>query len=153
MRLDWEREEAAAAMKFEEAAVLHERWHKVKAAAALADELVGPVPKLRAVIVQEAAASAEQKEAQEAAVFLLEGGCLAGPERLSTLGVRAVKEQTSVGSSLFAQPLMLQAVPLEPASLDGEMIAASAVKDPANSPEERARAVIARLEEKVGGGE
>jgi hypothetical protein len=29
------------------------------------------------------------------------------------LGVRAVKEQTSVGSSLFAQPLMLQAIPLE----------------------------------------
>ena len=27
--------------------------------------------------------------------------------------MRAVKEQTSVGSSLFAQPLMLQAIPLE----------------------------------------
>ena len=43
-----------------------------------------------------------------AAVFLLQSGCLAGPARLSTLGVRAVKEQTSVGSSLFAQPLMLR---------------------------------------------
>ncbi len=32
---------------------------------------------------------------------------------MSTLGVRAVKEQTSVGSSLFAQPLMLAAVPME----------------------------------------
>src|SRR5258708_35632640 len=115
-----EREEAAAAMEFEKAAVLHAQWHKVKAATALADELVQPVPKLRAVIVQEAATVAgwghaeaqSAADALEAAVFLLEGGRLAGPERLSTLGVRAVKEQTSVGSSLFAQPLMLQAVPL-----------------------------------------
>ena len=53
-----EREEAASAMKFEEAAVLHERWHKVKAAAGLADELVQPVPRLRAVIVQENKAAA-----------------------------------------------------------------------------------------------
>ena len=131
-----EREVAASAMRFEEAAVLHERWHKVKAAAALADELVQPVPKLRAVIVQEAASSAEQKDAQEAAVFMLEGGCLVGPERLSTLGVRAVKEQTSVGSSLFAQPLMLAPVPL-----DGEV--AVEAKD---SPEERAKAVLTKLE-------
>src|SRR6185312_831462 len=43
---------------------------------------------------------------------------LAGPERLSTLGVRAVREQTAVGSSLFAQPLMLAPVPLdEPAGI------------------------------------
>ncbi len=62
--------------------------------------------------MQEAAEWAETKDALEAAVFLMEGGCIAGPERLSTLGVRAVKEQTSVGSCLFAQPLMLQAVPL-----------------------------------------
>ena len=74
----------------------------------------------------------------------MEGGCVAGPERLSTLGVRAVKEQTSVGSSLFAQPLMLQAVPL-----DGELVAESAAKDPVNSPEERAKVVIARLESRV----
>jgi len=71
----------------------------------------------------------------EAAVFMLRGGCLVGPERMSTLGVRAVKEQTSVGSSLFAQPLMLQAVPLE----DGP---AAAVE----SPEVRAEGVLARLE-------
>ena len=59
---------------------------------------------------------------------------------MSTRGVRAVKEQTSVGSSLFAQPLMLQAVPLE-----GE----AAVE--ADSPEERARGVIERLKVKAGG--
>ncbi len=106
-----EREQASAEMEFERAAALHGQWQKVKAAAALADWLVRPVPELQAVIVQKAAH--EEEETEQAAVFLLQGGCLAGPERLSTLGVRAVKEQTSVGSSLFAQPLMLQAVPLE----------------------------------------
>ena len=41
-----------------------------------------------------------------------------------------------MGSSLFAQPLMLQAVPLE-----GETV------DPVNSPEDRAKAALQRLEE------
>src|SRR6202042_2000433 len=88
-------------------------------------------------IVQEAAKL--EDHAEEAAVFLLKNGCLIGPERLSTLGVRAVKEQTSVGSSLFAHPLMLQAVPLE-----GEPVTST------NSPEERAKAVIESLEKKAG---
>lgn len=131
-----EREEASTAMEFEKAAALHAQWHKVKAAIALADEIVRPVPKLRAVMVQ-AAAKVKDRE-DDAAVFMLERGCLAGPERLSTLGVRAVKEQTSVGSSLFAQPLMLQAVPL-----DGEVAAV-------DSPEERAKGVLAALEGQVG---
>jgi hypothetical protein len=111
----------------------------VKAAQALADELVQPLPKLRAVIVQEAAKrSAKSADAppDQAAVFLLQGGCIVGPALLSTLGVRAVKEQTSVGSSLFAQPLMLQAVPL-----DGEATATE-------SPELRASTQIASLEER-----
>ena len=129
-----EREEASAAMEFEKAAALHERWQKVKAATALADELVRPVPKLRAVIVQAAAKVADGPE--QAAVFMLEAGCIVGPERLSTLGVRAVKEQTSVGSSLFAQPLMLQAVPLEGEAVD--------------SPEVRAAGVLNALEGKGG---
>jgi excinuclease ABC subunit C len=129
-----EREEASAAMEFERAAQLHAQWHKVKAAQALADELVQPIPKLRAVIVQKSAAITPTKlgapglaaetwagaatspaNAAEptAAIFLLQSGCITGPAPLSTLGVRAVKEQTSVGSSLFAQPLMLQAIPLQ----------------------------------------
>jgi excinuclease ABC subunit C len=125
------REEASSGMQFEKAAALHAQWQKVKAAQALADWIVRPVPKLRAVIIQKAAPDPNSEEAHpdHAALFLLEGGCLVGPERLSTLGVRAVREQTSVGSSLFAQPLMLQAVPLE-----GEPASDSAV----NSPEERA---------------
>ena len=128
------REEASSALHFERAAELHAQWHRVKAAQSLADELVQPIPSLRAVILQKAAqptgepcpllssrsaaeGSASPETAAEAepaaAVFLLQSGCVSGPARLSTLGVRAVKEQTSVGSSLFAQPLMLQAIPLE----------------------------------------
>jgi excinuclease ABC subunit C len=137
------REEASSGMQFEKAAALHAQWQKVKAAQALADWIVRPVPKLRAVIIQKAAPDPNSEEAHpdHAALFLLEGGCLVGPERLSTLGVRAVREQTSVGSSLFAQPLMLQAVPLE-----GEPATDSAV----NSPEERAAHALAALEEKAG---
>jgi hypothetical protein len=134
-----EREEASSAMQFERAAGLHSQWQKVKAAQALADWIVRPIPKLRAVIVQ--AAAPKEDHMEDAALFLLNGGCIVGPERLSTLGVRAVKEQTSVGSSLFAQPLMLQAIPL-----DGEPVADSA----ANSPEDRATHALTTLEEKAG---
>jgi excinuclease ABC subunit C len=133
------REEASSGMQFEKAAALHAQWQKVKAAQSLADWIVRPVPKLRAIIVQRAAPDDEHPD--QAALFLLEGGCLVGPERLSTLGVRAVREQTSVGSSLFAQPLMLQAIPLE-----GEPAADSAV----NSPEERADQALKALEQKAG---
>ena len=132
-----DREQASAEMEFEKAASLHAQWQKVKAAAALADEIVQPIPNLHAVIVQEAAIP-EEEHADQAAVFLLKGGCLAGPKLLSTLGVRAVKEQTSVGSSLFAQPLMLQAVPLE-----GEPATAT------ESPEERAKIVLESLDSKI----
>ena len=138
-----ERDRASAEMEFEAAASAHERYSKVKASAMLADELVCPLPELRGIIVQKAAVqktAAEdlaEAEAQQAAIFLLERGRLYGPEHLSTLGVRAVKEQTSVGSSLFAQPLMLAAVPL-----DG-------VDTPANSPELRAAEVLARLQARV----
>jgi hypothetical protein len=151
-----EREEASAAMEFERAAALHTQWHKVKAAQALADPLVQPIPRLRAIVVQKAATQLSSSGAGDgpaslgpateaepfAAVFLLHAGCLTGPARLSVLGVRAVKEQTSVGSSLFAQPLMLQAVPLEDA-------AAPAEPTPAESPEARATALIASLEEQA----
>ena len=128
-----DRDRASEEMEFERAATLHEQYQKVKTASSLADEIVQPIPKLRAIIVQKAAPLDGRED--EAALFLLEGGCIAGPERLSTLGVRAVKEQTSVGSSLFAQPLMLQAVPLE-----GEPV------DQANSPEDRARLALDHLE-------
>jgi excinuclease ABC subunit C len=146
-----ERDRASEEMEFEKAAALHEQFQKVKAAAGLADELVRPVPRLAAVVVQEASVAGpthregrdewgtDRVDRLEAAVFMLRGGCLVGPERLSTLGVRAVKEQTSVGSSLFAQPLMLQAVPLEDGAV-GVM----------ESPEVRAEQALAALEERAG---
>ena len=139
------REQASAEMEFERAAELHEKWSKVKAAAALADELVRPVSQLRALIVQPAQKRVAAHDAQEAVLFLAERGCIVGPERLSTLGVRAVKEQTSVGSSLFAQPLMLQAVPL---SEEG-----APPLSPVESPEVRAEAALASLEHRAGSAE
>ena len=135
-----EREEASSEMQFEKAAALHAQWQKVKATQALADWIIRPIPKLKAIIVQTAGEQqreAELENKEETAVFLLDGGCIVGPERLSTLGVRAVREQTSVGSSLFAQPLMLQAVPLE-----GESTAS-------NSPEHRAEHVLSLLEKRT----
>jgi hypothetical protein len=135
------REEASSGMQFEKAAALHAQWHKVKSVQLLADWIVRPVPKLRAIIVQSILPEENNPEAhpEEAALFLLEGGCLIGPERLSTLGVRAVREQTSVGSSLFAQPLMLQAVPL----------AGEPTSDSTNSPEDRATRAIKSLEQRA----
>ncbi len=132
-----DRDQASADMDFERAAALHTHYQKIKAAASLVGELVRPIPQLRAVIVQ--AAADKEADTQEAAVFLLDSGCLYGPAPLSTLGVRAVKEQTSVGSSLFAQPLMLQAVPL------GEN-GAQAVPD---SPETRAAHTLATLQQQA----
>ncbi len=136
-----QRESASESMDFELAATLHKHWEKVRAATLLADELIGPITDLRAVIVQpstntgappgvpderslldgvahlasEMWVSTEREGASSdsASVFLLEHGHLAGPEPLSTLGIRAVREQTAVGSSLFAQPLMLAPVPLD----------------------------------------
>ena len=130
-----QRDAASEAMDFEGAATLHKQWEKVRAAALLADELVRPIDQLRALILQEAAPLADETRPEAAAVFLFEHGQLCGPERLSTLGVRAVREQTAVGSSLFAQPLMLAPVPLEP---EPEAV-------PSLTPEDRARAAIDAL--------
>jgi hypothetical protein len=152
-RLTAEREQASADMEFERAAEIHAQHQKVKAAADLADELVRPIPRLRAVIVQKAAkdtgADAPTADEPGAAVFLLQSGCIAGPARLSTLGVRAVKEQTSVGSSLFAQPLMLQAVPLDQPAAIATEAPAEPNAPPTLNPEARAAGVIASLEEKA----
>jgi len=114
-----------------------------------ADELVRPIPELRAVILQQSvggpfiaesfpAMSGEQHSVSpDAAVFLLTNGHLCGPARLSTLGVRAVREQTAVGSSLFAQPLMLAPVPID----DGTIQEVAS----AQTPEDRARAALDQL--------
>ncbi|HTU58116.1 MAG TPA: hypothetical protein VMF89_06775, partial [Polyangiales bacterium] len=139
------REAASEAMDFEGAAALHKQWEKVKAATAFADQIVQPLMRLRALIVQAAAPAADESARESANVFAFEHGWIMGPERLSTLGVRAVREQTAVGSSLFAQPLMIAPVPEfgEPAAHEASATTASL------SPEERARAVIERLENRV----
>jgi excinuclease ABC subunit C len=147
-RIASERERASEEMEFERAAELHEQHQRVKAAAALADEIVRPIPQLRAIVVQKAA-PVEHRE-DEAALFLMHAGCLVGPERMSTLGVRAVKEQTSVGSSLFAQPLMLAAVPLTPEPSASQATPHDDARpETSNSPEERARETLARLEQRA----
>ncbi len=136
-------------MDFELAATLHKQWEKVRAASLLADELVRPLDQLRALILQEASPLEEDDPHPEAAaVFLFAHGNLAGPEPLSTLGVRAVREQTAVGSSLFAQPLMLAPIPLNDATDPG-----APCPDPGTwvsteapqTPEDRARAVLDTL--------
>ena len=124
-QLTAQREQASADLDFERAAQLHAQFLRVKSAAALADPLVQPIPRLRALILQKAAQETENREQgteDSAAVFLLHSGCITGPARISTLGVRAVKDQASVGTSLFAQPLMLQAVPLEAPSNQNTVI-------------------------------
>jgi hypothetical protein len=148
------REAASEAMDFEGAASLHKRWEQVKAAVTISDEIVGPIANLRALVLQEAApwqpAPDEPVQRDEAAIFLFQSGCIHGPERLSTLGVRAVREQTAVGSSLFAQPLMLTAVPEDTPSANPEATLPEVPQVPSAamlSPEERARALLAKLEE------
>ncbi len=145
------REAASEDMDFEAAASLHKQWERVKAAAQLADEVVRPVGELRALLVQESAPRDGGEKLEEAALFLLERGRVVGPERLSTLGVRAVREQTAVGSSLFAQPLMLAAVPevefggTPPTSQNRDVGHTEVALGTMLSPEDRARDVVANL--------
>lgn len=195
-KLTAQRDQASAELDFERAAEVHAQIQKVKAAVALADELVVPIPNLRAIVVQkhasddrshhspvilsEGASAPESKDLQfeqepAAALFLLEAGCIFGPARLSTLGVRAVREQTAVGSSLFAQPLMLSAVPLNEPTTDAVILSeprSGESKDPDNAggdsaarsvlteqtgtsvtlnPETRAASAIASLEAQARG--
>jgi hypothetical protein len=134
--LEAERDEASAAMEFEQAAAVHARIAKVKAAADVADELVQPLSDLRAVLVMPCPSRTDD-EAPHVAVWSFSDGCFRGPERVSLLGVRLAKEQAEVGSSLFAQPMMLAAVPSDGSSSGG-------------SAEERMLASITRLFD--GGG-
>jgi hypothetical protein len=158
-----QRDAASGDLDFELAATLHKHWEKVRAAALLCDEVVRPVTQLRAVILQESAPPEESPEGnhEPAAVFLLNNGHLTNAALLSTLGVRAVREQTAVGSSLFAQPLMLAPVPLGPpqelvVSGEAQPGAETAVSVPAAaaelSPEDRARSVLAQLEAQTSAG-
>ena len=104
-----QREEASANLEFESAAAFHAQVQKAEAVRALAPELVRPLSQLRAVIVQASAAP------DEVAMFLFEDGRMRGPGSFSTLGMRIQNEQSG-SSSLYAQPMSVEAVPEE----DGE---------------------------------
>jgi len=104
--LKTQRDEASAQLEFEAAAALHGQVQRVEAVRALAPELVRPLSQLRTVILQGSA------NLDEVAVFLYENGRLRGPAAFSTLGMRIQNEQSG-SSSLFAQPLAIEAIPEE----------------------------------------
>ncbi len=99
-----QREEASANLEFESAAALHAQVQRVESVRALAAELVRPLSRLRAVILQ-ASANPDQ-----VAVFLYENGRLSGPAQFSTLGMRIQNEQSG-STSLFAQPMAIEPIP------------------------------------------
>ena len=101
--LQADRDSASTNLEFEAAAALHAQVQKVESVRALASELVRPMSKLRAVILQPAA------NAGEIAVFLYEQASLRGPAVFSTVGMRIQNEQSG-STSLFAQPMVLEPV-------------------------------------------
>jgi excinuclease UvrABC nuclease subunit len=99
-----ERDRASADLAFESAAALHNQVQRVESVRALAAEIVRPLSQLRAVILQASA------NPDEVAVFVFDGGRLRGPAAFSTLGMRIQNEQSG-STSLFAQPLAIEAIP------------------------------------------
>jgi excinuclease UvrABC nuclease subunit len=102
-----QRDQASANLEFESAAALHAQVQRTEAVRALAPELVQPMSKLRAVILQASA------NPDEVTVFLYENARLRGPAVFSTLGMRIQNEQSG-SSSLFAQPFALEPIPETP---------------------------------------
>jgi len=102
-----QREQASADLEFESAAALHAQVQKVEGVQALAPELVQPLSKLRATILQASA------NPDEVTVFLFENGRLRGPGAFSTLGMR-IQNERSGSSSLFAQPMAIEPIPEQP---------------------------------------
>jgi excinuclease UvrABC nuclease subunit len=102
-----QRDEASANLEFEAAAALHAQVVRVESVRALAPELVRPLSRLRAVILQASA------NPGEVAVFLYENGRLSGPAGFSTLGMRIQNEQSG-STSLFAHPVVLEPIPEAP---------------------------------------
>lgn len=98
-----DRDKASAALEFESAAALHAQAQKAESVRALAPELVRPMSRLRAIVLQVSA------QPDEVAVFLYENGRLRGPVGFSTLGMR-IQNERSGSSSLYAQPLALEPV-------------------------------------------
>jgi len=104
VQLRAQRDEASANLEFETAAALHAQVAHVESVRALAPELVRPLSRLRAIILQAAA------DPGEVAVFLYENGRLRGPAGFSTLGMRIQNEQSG-STSLFAHPMAIDPIP------------------------------------------
>ncbi len=104
VQLRVQRDEASANLEFESAATIHAQVQRVEGVAGLAPELVRPMSRLRAVILQTSA------NLDEVAVFLFENGRLRGPAGFSTLGMRIQNEQSG-SSSLFAHPVAVEPIP------------------------------------------
>lgn len=140
-----QRDAASQKLAFEEASALHAQVQKVEAVRALAPELVQPMSRLRAVVLQASA------NPDEVAVFLYEGGRMRGPVAFSTIGMRIQNEQSG-SSSLFAQPMGLEPV-LEETGTEGLGTRDSGLEAPAGTKvprtmlEKRMAAVLAELEE------
>ncbi len=100
------RDQASTNLEFESASAFHAQVQRVEGVRTLAPELVRPLSRLRAVILQGSA------NPDEVAVFRFENGFLRGPAGFSTTGMRIQNEQSG-SSSLFAQPLALEPVPEE----------------------------------------
>lgn len=115
--LSRQRDEASAALDFENAAEIHARLTKVESAASLMPQAVRPLDALNGIIVQPAA------EPEHVALFLLTRGCLAGPVGYSVAGMRHQNEQSG-SSSLFSHPLALEPVPLNESGAPAVKLAA-----------------------------
>jgi excinuclease UvrABC nuclease subunit len=104
------RDHASAELDFERAAEIHARLAKVEAAAGLMPQAVHALASLNGVLIQPSAAP------DQVSLFLLTQGALAGPIPYSVVGMRHQNEQSG-SSSLFAQPMTLQPVPLDAVTL------------------------------------
>ncbi len=104
-QVDRKRNEASEQLEFEQAAALHQRYLKVEAVAAQMPEAARSLDSLTGIILQPGS-SPDQVD-----LFGLERGGLSGPVAYSTIGMR-LHNELSGSSSLYTQPMALQAVPL-----------------------------------------
>jgi excinuclease ABC subunit C len=155
-----QREEASASLEFESAAAIHAQVQKVETVRALAPELVQPMNKLRAVVLQPAAVGSSESStpASDVAVFLYQDGRMRGPGLFSTLGMR-IQNERSGSTSLFAQPMALEPLPDEQgvreqgSGIEGNIAStneASAAKAPRGMLEVRMETILAELMQQSG---
>ncbi len=133
-----QRDDASASLQFESAASLHAQVQRVEAVRTLAAELVRPLSRLRALILQASA------NPGEVAVFVFENGRLRGPASFSTLGMRIQNEQSG-SSSLFAHPVAIEPIPETPENIDQRSeIDQGASQDEASTRDSRGRPGLSR---------